>query len=1004
MKKAILFLIACTVSAAPVHLRCEYRNNPMGIDQHTPHLSWQSDNTERNWRQSAYQILVATNTKDLSLGKPDVWDSHKVSSDESVGIVYAGAKLESRKHYYWTVRVWDFAGKPSAWTPAASWEMGLLEPSDWQAKWITAQNPEDSADRAALQWIWQPGQDSSKVTPGTVATFRTNFDLSAKPTDAALLVLAKGDWQVKVNGSDAGSKTAWHSFDRRDITSQLIIGKNSVEITVTVPQPPQFGPGAGPPGTPQPAGLAALVKILQPDGKLLRLSDWQNAARVGPLDASVQIPQSASGFRHSFRITDRVTSARLYVTALGSYSAFLNGKPIGDSHLTPGWTDFSKHIQYQVYDVIDLLTNGENTLAALLGDGWFASPLTWIGDTYAFGKPPRRIIGQLEIQYASGKHSIIATDESWKTAPTGILNSEIYKGEQYDARLEPQGWKQAHFNDSKWSLAINSDAPTGQLVAQVDSPIKTIQTVKPETINSPAPGVYIFDMGQNLAGKAVLKAHGPTGTRVQLRFAEILNPDGTIYTKNLRNADATNVFVLRGTGEESFRPEFTFQGFRYVEVTGYPGKPTLESLSAEVISSLADEPTATIVTANPTVNQMWKLGIWGQRSNFISIPTDCPQRDERLGWTGDAGVFWRTGSYNFNIAPFTHKWMQDMRDGQDSEGAFPNVAPNVLASFGHGAPGWGDAGVIVPWTTWMQYGDRTVIDENWEAMERWMNFILKANPDFIRKNQTGADFADWLAPDPNTPKDLVDTAYWALVAKMMTEMAKAVGKEDDAQKYLALFENINQAFQKAYVKEDGTVGAGTQTGYVVALHAGLYPKTLDSALTNNLVAAIEKNGGHLSTGFLGTPFLLFALSDHGRADVAYKLLLNDSYPSWGYMIKKGATTWWERWNGDTGDPAMNSYNHYSFGSVVAWLYRSVGGIDTTNTGPGFHDIVIHPHPSEQLTHARAEYDSMYGKISTEWNSTRLKVTIPANTHAHVFLPSGKEEEIGSGIYDFKLTP
>ena len=1019
--------------ANPVHLRCEYQENPLGIDQRTPHLSWQSDNTERNWRQSAYEILVSHSVQALKTGKADVWDSHKISVGESIGIAYAGPKLDSRKRYYWTVRVWDGAGKPSAWARASWWEMGLLEKEDWHAKWIASSNLDEPADRAAIHWIWVSGQDAHKVAPGTVGVFRTTFDLAAKPTDAALFLLATGDWKVKVNDQDAGSKTVWHSFDRRDITNQLVSGNNLVEISMTVPPPPAFGPGAGPANTPQPAALAALVKVLQTDGSTLRLGsnkDWQNAVAVAELDdpgkpfgAAGPLPQPATGFRKSFPITDKVESARLYMTALGAYSAFLNGKRVGDSHLNPGWTNFDKHLQYQAYDVTALLNKGENILSALLGDGWFASPLAWIGNAHDFGPPPTRLIGQLEIHFTSGKTETIATDQSWNSHPTGILNSEIYKGEEYDARLEPLGWKEPRFSDAQWPAATLAETPKAQLVAQQSSPIRTVKTLKPETVTSPAAGVYIFDMGQNFAGNAILKAHGPEGTRIKMRFAEILDPDGGIYTKNLRNADATNIFVLRGDAAgETFSPEFTFEGFRYVEVTGYPGKPSLDDLSAEVISSLPFDPAATIETDNQTVNQMWKLGIWGQLSNFITIPTDCPQRDERLGWTGDAGVFWRTGSYNFNIAPFTHKWMQDMRDSQSAEGAFPNVAPDILP-FGPGAPGWGDAGVIVPWTAWMQYGDREVIKENWAAMERWMDYIHKDNPDFLRKNGVGPNFADWLAPDPNTPTDLVDTAYWALVARMMSQMAEAVNDKGSAEKYALLYEQINQAFQKAYVKEDGAVGAGTQTGYVLALHAGLYPKNVEPALVKNLVAAIEKSGGYLSTGFLGTPFLLFALSDHGRPDAAYKLLLADSYPSWGYMIRKGATTWWERWNGDTGDPAMNSYNHYSFGSVVAWMYRSVGGIDTSERAPGFREILIHPRPDEHLTHARTEYQSVYGKISTDWNGTptgpfTLKVTIPANTHARVELPSppnakfseggramaGPTVEVGSGTYEFKVVP
>jgi alpha-L-rhamnosidase len=427
---------------------------------------------------------------------------------------------------------------------------------------------------------------------------------------------------------------------------------------------------------------------------------------------------------------------------------------------------------------------------------------------------------------------------------------------------------------------------------------------------------------------------------------------------------------------------------------------------------------------------MRSIGIWGQRGNFLSIPTDCPQRDERLGWMGDAGVFWRTGSYNFDIAAFSQKFMRDVVDAQTSQGAFTNVSPDTLP-FGdlgsEGAPGWGDAGIIVPWTTWTQYGNKAIIEENWDAMQRWMEFIHSRNPDFLRKNGVGPNFADWLAPDEHTDKTLLATAYWALISNMMSDMAHAAGKDADAKHYSEISENIRAAFQKAYIKENGEVGSGTQTSYVVALYTKMAPDSLEPILVGRLVKDIESRGWHLSTGFLGTPFLLFTLADHGRSDVAYRLLLNETYPSWGYMLSKGATTWWERWNGDSGDPAMNSYNHYAFGSVIAWVYRYVAGIDTSTSSPAFKKIVIRPHLDSRVTSARGEYDSIYGRIVTDWKSGpdarfSLKVIIPANTTADVYLPasghaqvteSGKTMEsrrdgdtllvsIGSGSYNFEV--
>src|SRR5581483_10718895 len=604
--------------------------------------------------------------------------------------------------------------------------------------------------------------------------------------------------------------------------------------------------------------------------------------------------------------------------------------------------------------------------------------------------PPVRLLAQLEIQYSDGSRDRIVSDESWTTAASPVLRSEIYSGEIYDARDEINNWDQQSFDDRAWQAATVAPDSSSPLRAQLDTPVRVVQTITPVSV-TPVNGVYVYDMGQNMVGWARLNVHGPAGTRVRLRFAERLNSDGSIYTENLRNADATDIYVLRGDGEESYEPHFTFHGFRYVEVSGFPGTPTSANITGEVASSVGVDPSAHVDTASNLVNRMWSIGIWGQRGNFLSIPTDCPQRDERLGWMGDAGVFWRTGSYNFNIDAFSHKFMHDVTDGQTAEGDFTNVSPDSLRPFGsEGAPGWADAGVIIPWTTWMQYGDLAVVRHNWDAMRRFMDFIAKANPDFIRKNGVGPNFADWLAPDDRTNKDMLATAYWALVARMMEQMAHAIGKKDDARRYSDLISNIRSAFQKAYITDDGTVGTGTQTSYVVTLYAKLAPESLEAAMTEKLVKDIESRNWHLSTGFLGTPFLLFTLTDHGRSDVAYKLLLNDTYPSWGYMLSKGATTWWERWNGDTGDPSMNSYNHYAFGSVVAWVYRDLVGIDTAADGTGFQHIVIHPRTDAMMDHASGEYDSVYGNISTDWSQSpdafTLKISIPANTTATVYLP------------------
>jgi len=1003
----LVFLFALTTGAhaVPVRLRCEWARNPLGIDIASPHLSWQNDNSERNWIQSAYEIVVSKSpTRDVL-----VWDSGKVSSRESLGIAYGGPKLEPGTRYYWWVRVWDMKGQSAQSSEDAWWETGLLNEA-WKAKWIAWKNPEQDSELDGVRWMWVAGQDSLHTVPTTAAQFRYEFSLAEKPQEAALFLLARGTFLAKVNGRAVGTKSDWGEFDRVDVVEQLVSGRNSIEITVIstvtdddAPQAPNFVKAA----------LSGVLRITGSDGRIMRFpineqwsarlakaTDWQAAHSVGALGdwrfgdvPPRSLPQPAALLRKRFTVSKPVKSARLYATALGSYRMFLNNERVGQDVLTPDFTDYSVRVLYQTYDVTKQIVAGDNAIGAVLGDGWFASAMTWAGKPFLFLPPPPRLLAQLQIEYLDGTRDTIVTNESWTASASPIRRSEIYAGEFYDARYEQTGWAKASFKDSDWSAAVEAPRPSIAVVSQGSAPVRVADTITPVKVSPSPNGAYIFDMGQNMVGWAKLKVKGPRGTQIRLRFAETLSSDGSIYRDNLRNADATDTYTLAGQGEEVFEPHFTFHGFRYVEVAGYPGTPTTADLSGEVINSLVGDPTGRLVTSSDLVNRMWKVGLWGQRGNFLSIPTDCPQRDERLGWMGDAGVFWRTGTFNFDIQLFSHKFLNDVTDAQTRLGAFTNVSPDLLRpDSSEGAPGWGDAGVILPWTVWLQYGDKSAITENWNAMERWMDYIAGANPDYLRKNAVGPNYADWLAPDDRTPKDLLATSYWVLIARMMLDMAHATGNNAAVEHYTVLIENIRKAYQRAYVKDNGEVLGDTQTAYVVTLYTKLAPSTLEAAMVQKLVAGIEARDWHLSTGFLGTPFLLFTLADHGRADVAYRLLLNETYPSWGYMLSKGATTWWERWNGDTGDPGMNSFNHYAFGSVMAWVYRSVAGIDTTTDGAGYRQIVIHPMLNERMTHARGEYDSVYGRIVSDWESKpgisfSLKLTIPANTQAKVFLPA-----------------
>jgi alpha-L-rhamnosidase len=1023
---SLLVVFAVCAHAAPVHLRINALENPFSLDSEHPAFSWRSDAKTPNWIQSAYEIVVATDTQHLRAGKADVWDSGRVTSSESVDISYTGVPLRSHQHYLWEVITWDSHGKQTNSTPA--WfETGLMSASDWKAAWITRHDPADEQEQKAVQWIWLPGANAKHVPSATPAQFRYQLHLDAKPLAASLHVLMRGKFTARVNGKETGHHDEWGAFDREEIASLLHAGDNDIELAVTSHR-------TGSPSETSPAALAASIHLTLADGEEERIvsnehwqtrseatAQWQPAAVAGPLSAKFslgtdresavagpdRVSTDASLLRKDFHIASGVRSARLSITALGSYEAFLDGKRIAPGTLlSPGWTDFHKRVLYQTYDVTSLLQHGENTIGVVLGGGWYSSPMTWAGYRYTPGANLLR--AQLDMTLEDGSHQTIATDPSWRTSSSPVTFGEIYGGESYDARLEQHGWNAPHFDASRWIPASVTNPPDSSMkvTAQPDLPIHTTLTIHPigiDPANSAHPAV--FDMGQNMVGDVRLHVQGQRGTVVKLRYAERLNPDGSIYTANLRNADATDTYVLSGNGEETWTPEFTFHGFRYVEISylgGAPAsQPTLSTIDGLVYNSLQEPPTVRLTSSSEILNKMNQLGAWGQRGNFVSIPTDCPQRDERLGWMGDAGVFWRTGSYNYNIDAFTHKFMNDVVDAQTAEGAFTDVSPNLLGPQ-PGAPGWGDAGIFIPYAAWLQYGDVSAVEHSWPAMERWMDFIASNNPDFVRRKALGNNYGDWLAPDEHTPKELIDTAYWALVAREMAEMATALHRPADAEKYQRQYEHIAAAYRAAFVKEDGSVSGDTQTGYLATIFTGIVPDSLRTAMVDRLTKNIHEHGNHLTTGFLGTPLLLFVLDENQQTDLAFKLLLSDTYPSWGYMVKKDATTWWERWNGDTGDPSMNSYNHYAFGSVMAWVYRRAAGIDTDPLGPGFHHLSIRPHFDPALPALHVEYDSQYGTIVSDWKQSehRFTVTIPANTTATVELPMRKAETVGSGTHTY----
>ncbi|MGE5421560.1 MAG: family 78 glycoside hydrolase catalytic domain, partial [Chloroflexota bacterium] len=673
---------------------------------------------------------------------------------------------------------------------------------------------------------------------------------------------------------------------------------------------------------------------------LLNKEDWK--AKWIEIEGDTNRYSPAPHFRKEFTIGKTVESAKVYVTAHGYYELHLNGKKVGDQVLTPGWTTYGKRLQYQVYDVTDQVVKGKNAIGAVLGDGWYRSTLGW-GTNWAIYGKTLGLLAQLKVEFTDGTEALIVTDETWKCNQDGAIRmSDVYNGETYDATKKLTGWNLPDYDESKWKK-VKVAAYNSNLVASEGSPIRKIKEIKPVKVFRSPKGSLLVDMGQNMVGWVRLRVKGPKGAVVTLRHAEVLDKFGEFYTENLRSAKCQLTYTLAGTGEENYEPRFTFMGFRFVEVTGFPGTLTTENITGVVVHSDMN-PTGSFECSNPLVNQLEHNIIWGQMGNFVDVPTDCPQRDERLGWTGDAQAFCRTAAFNFDVAAFFTKWLKDLALDQKKGGEVPDVIPDVLnrqdATSAAPSAGWGDVSVITPWTMYTVYGDRQFLENQYESMKRWVEYIRKkAGDSYIWKG--GSKYGDWLfyhppvnshtAADGYTEPDFIATAFYAYSASLLADAAKTLGKTDDEKAYTDLYNKIRQVFIHEYVTPAGRVGTNSQTSYILALKFGLLPEELRAKAAQFLVDDIKSRRNHISTGFLGTPYIAHELTKAGYTDVAYDLLLQETYPSWLYPVKMGATTIWERWDGQKTDSTfqdagMNSFNHYAYGAIGDWMYRVSAGI------------------------------------------------------------------------------
>jgi alpha-L-rhamnosidase len=856
MKKYILFLIAAFGITVSLHaqvkvknLRCENRIDPHGLDIPFPRFSWQLESVQRNQGQTAYEIRVG-----MKSSKNKFWNSGKQISGQSAFVPYSGSALQSATTYFWQVRVWDRNGKVSDWSAQAYWQMGLLQPGDWKAKWIESGSGADSVNGPAL-------------------LFRKNFTTAKK-----------------------------------------------------------------------------------------------------------------------------ILSATAFITTHGMYEAFINGKRIGDAYLTPGWTSYSKRLQYQVYDVRDLLNTGGNAIGVTIGSGWYRTPLAWNNNKNIYGKK-LALLFQLEINYTDGSHETILSDGSWKTSDDGpVRNSEIYNGETYDARMEKPGWNSAGYDDKSWSPVSEKDFPKTILISTYNEPVKKHENFKAiKSIITPK-GEQVIDFGQNLVGWETITVGGKPGDTIIVDHAEVLDKEGNFYTDNLRAAKSRNIYVLTGN-KETLSPHFTFHGFRYIRLKGAP----VLSVSATTLYSDMT-PTGTFSCSNPMLNQLQHNIQWGQKGNFLDVPTDCPQRDERLGWTGDAQAFSRTASYNMDVHNFFSKWLKDVALDQTENGMVPFVVPNVLGPSAGGSAGWADVSTIIPWNMWLAYGDVKILEDQYASMKAWVGYMQSHSNDYLWNK--GFHFGDWLFYRPGddndgrsavTDKYLIAQCFFAHSTQLLINAATVLHKTEDVQQYSDLLKKVKDAFVKEYLTPSGRLVSSTQTAYTLSLQFDMLPESLRAQAAVRLANNIQDYSNHLTTGFLGTPYLCHVLSRFGYDTVAYKLLLQDTYPSWLYPVKMGATTIWERWDGQKPDssfqtPGMNSFNHYAYGAIGDWMYRNITGMDTYDDGPGYKKIRIQPHPGGNLSYANADYETLYGKLSVHWKledgKMMMDIEIPVNTTAIVYVPVG----------------
>ena len=1064
-----------------IHLQTEYLTNPLGLEVEKPRFSWQMKSDKRGTTQIAYRIVVAKSAQELDQEK--YWyDTGKIESSESVGIAYNGNILQPSTRYYWKVDVWDNQGNTTISDETAFFETGLMGAGWSNAKWIGSSQPQLSRYRSHynIDYDLQIVKGSHKGTFVFGARDKDNYvsveiDISKK--NLPVLRIQHATEGITINDTEKDISSVIHTknlYDKHHLSLHVKTNQYSMQYILkisingqviaddlhVIPYPNGelyylcrlFGIGFNQSKDQQ--AIFSNIKI----GESSWNSTLYQTSEIFDIKGNGEMKTWEPGevyaapmIRKNINLTKDIQKASLYATARGIYESYINGKKINGDYFNPGWTDYRFRLMYNTYDITSLLKKGENTVGAILGTGWWSDhngfSTNW-QDQYG---TQESFLGKLLIEYTDGTQEIFVTDHTWKCYDKGpILSSSMQMGEDYDARREIKDWCKPSFNDDSWKdVTIHPTLPAHiKLQAYIGKTITNNIQIKAIEVKEPKPGVFVYDMGQNMVGIPQIKIKGKEGQTIMLQYGEMNYPEtiptepvhpytielykekkGQVYTDNYRGAISLDRYVLKGDPEgEIIKPHFTFHGFRYIEIHGLTEALPLENVTGIVLESVGEQ-TSTYSTSNELINKLYENIIWGQRGNFLSIPTDCPQRDERMGWTGDAQIFVRSATYNMNVDQFYTRWLYTLRDNQGPNGNYPNFSPVIDrppygGNLGGGSLGWAEAGIIVPWEIYQQYNDLGLLQQHYESMVKYMNYLEREAVDYVQPygKRSFGDLGDWLAIQ-YTNSLLTNTAYFAYDALLMTKMAEALNKLGDALYYKRLYDNIKQSFNRHFVDAEGYTCApasaslfgsdfprdagrvDTQTSYILPLYVGLFNEKYKPLAVKHLADNIKKNNYTLTTGFIGTPYLNLVLSANGLDELAYTLFEQTAYPSWLYPVLQGATTMWERWNSYTiingfGPVGMNSFNHYAYGAIQEWMMTYTIGIQRDEKHPGYKQFILQPRIGGTFDYINGSYDSAYGKIKSGWKKTTNGYTyeaeIPANTTAMLYLPAESEKLVREG--------